>query len=706
MKTKLKIVLRSDLCAAVGKNYAAVIDLDTALDEYGIPFIPSRRLKGCLREVAEYFMSDSQLDAIFGKTGEISGSLKMGDAFIEDYANVVSSVKANDEATPVNVTKLFCTVRGQTAIEGDTAKENSLRYIRVINKNKPGSELPLAFYADIEFDDNYKDSVEKAVKGLRNIGYHRDRGLGAVICSLENPTAGNKMTFSAETFDDEKEYSLRLTVRLDNDLMLPGSDANHSVDYISGTQLLGAVAGKYIGEFGDSDFNEYFYSDDVSFGNLYPALKTDGGFEYTHPAYRYLAKVKSATRDEEKNFLFNLSNLDNESNKNGLQFKPLKRDYISDKYGLVEVDRKIVYHNSNVKSKENDQLLYMQYCICSGQYFSGEITGKGKKLATIYSLLCDGSVSFGRSKSAQYASCSVVELKKNEKSVKPVNLKNGQTAAFVLESDVALADENGVYSASARSLCDALGVDFDKIGKASAVTVKTISGYNSKWNLKKPQFTVFSAGSCIIFKREDLKKDSPNEYFSVGAKINEGYGRIRLIENVSASEKVAKNGFTPCSQSANTKSYVSDLIKDNIYFERVTEIALGDAEKIRLEASQTGRLTLMAKDADKESPSYEDIKNVVENIKDDDLKKRAEKIIENIPVDNGSYSLESFLIRIESIKTEKTRKLAQQVFSKKTLIESMRDADIPFEWKYIYRYIITVLTVRKYNLRNGKETNK
>ena len=38
MRKLMKIELKSDLCAGVGKHYAAILNSDTALDEYGLPY--------------------------------------------------------------------------------------------------------------------------------------------------------------------------------------------------------------------------------------------------------------------------------------------------------------------------------------------------------------------------------------------------------------------------------------------------------------------------------------------------------------------------------------------------------------------------------------------------------------------------------------------------------------------------------------------
>lgn len=119
MRKLMKIELKSDLCAGIGKHYAAVLNLDTALDEYGLPYIPSRRLKGCMREVAE-LIKIPDLDNIFGVSGKSeSGSLKISNAVIENYNETIKSLRENN-IFHSEVTDLFCYTRQETAIESET----------------------------------------------------------------------------------------------------------------------------------------------------------------------------------------------------------------------------------------------------------------------------------------------------------------------------------------------------------------------------------------------------------------------------------------------------------------------------------------------------------------------------------------------------------------------------------------------------------
>ena len=49
---KITITLKSDLCTGSGYSFAGIIDQDVCYDKKGLPFIPGKRLKGCIRETA------------------------------------------------------------------------------------------------------------------------------------------------------------------------------------------------------------------------------------------------------------------------------------------------------------------------------------------------------------------------------------------------------------------------------------------------------------------------------------------------------------------------------------------------------------------------------------------------------------------------------------------------------------------------------
>lgn len=662
MRKQLEITLQSDLCAGVGKHFAAMIDLDTAVDEYGIPYIPSRRLKGCMREAAEFIGIDN-IDAVFGKNGEHkAGSLSISDAKIYDYNKTISELSGyNFNAN--EVTNLFCSVRAETAIDSETgtAEDKSLRYIRVVNRLALNYDENMKFYSTIEYDDIFDDDISKIVNALRNIGYHRNRGLGAVTCILTDDSSD----FHLEGYDfkDDEEYEIKYTVHLESDLMLPSNDVNHSLDYIPGTSVLGAFAAKYVKKYGDGEFNNIFYSNDVKFSNLYISKYDADSNSYIdfHPVCRFLAKIKAA--GEEAQGIYNTIGIDMDSTDetgSKKQYKPLKKGYINFDYGYAEPDKKIVYHNA---VNSNDDGLYMQYCLCSNQVFSGTITGIGNKIAKIYELFKDGKINFGRSKTAQYSYCTIKNIEVSVVNKKLISSEKGNICAFVLESDAVLVNEDGVFSVDFEDLLSELNLTIDDVREETSIAAKTVSGYNSKWNHKKIQIPVISAGSSIVFNLDDNK--TFDEYFVIGEKINEGFGSVCFIKD---ADKLNINA----NKITNTQAEASRIIKElekqrlnsNITYKAIEDVKEVNTEKTSLAAAQIGRITLMCEEAN---------------------------------------SLDDFYARINSIKTDSVRETANAIFSEEILASAVgKDAD----WKNIQKYIITVLTIKKYRLRREKKVSE
>lgn len=130
--SRINIALRSDLCAASGDGFSSVIDTDVSYDKYGFPVIGARRLKGCLRDAAKLIgTSDDIIKEIFGTSGnDKSGSLKISDAHIKGYEELKQEAVSSG-LNAEEVISLFTYTRAATAIENDTAKDNSLRFTRV-----------------------------------------------------------------------------------------------------------------------------------------------------------------------------------------------------------------------------------------------------------------------------------------------------------------------------------------------------------------------------------------------------------------------------------------------------------------------------------------------------------------------------------------------------------------------------------------------
>lgn len=87
---KITIKLLSDLCTASGETHNSMVDTDIVYDEYGIPYIPAKRIKGCIRETALEMMEmglieQSQYVKIFGKEGNQRSGFSLSNAYIQGY---------------------------------------------------------------------------------------------------------------------------------------------------------------------------------------------------------------------------------------------------------------------------------------------------------------------------------------------------------------------------------------------------------------------------------------------------------------------------------------------------------------------------------------------------------------------------------------------------------------------------------------------
>ena len=282
----------------------------------------------------------------------------------------------------------------------------------------------------------------------------------------------------------------------------------------------------------------------------------------------------------------------------------------------------------------------MQYCLCSGQYFKGTIQAKGEKMDVLCSLL-DENISFGRSKTAQYSHCTIQDSAK----IRPINdnmsmvdLSQGKIAAYVLESDVILTDDNGVFTTEINKLCELLGIDITDLRIETNIATRIISGYNAKWNKKKPQIPAIRAGSTIVFEVLNNKKGL-SEYICIGEKQNEGFGRVRLINDAKAiatkrnnnSEKsnIAERNQKACGKRKDTASVeinkkakmLIDKINERKLDDEIIAKAIENFEGLRLNASQVGRIILMCKEAEK----LDDFIRRVESIKSDEVRETVKK---------------------------------------------------------------------------------
>ncbi len=201
---KLKLELCSPTLVGSGEGFGALIDTDIVFDDVGIPYIPAKRIKGCLRDaaldvqdmctLAEIQDVCIEIEKTFGKTGdEKAAPVYFSNLTIAPYQEyqqtrewltyALESGKYHTVLSPSQIVKTFTELRQQTRIHEDgTADDGSLRTSRVIKKG-------ICFYGEITVeDDDSNKRIEQtlllACSNFRAFGTKRNRGFGEVRCLL------------------------------------------------------------------------------------------------------------------------------------------------------------------------------------------------------------------------------------------------------------------------------------------------------------------------------------------------------------------------------------------------------------------------------------------------------------------------------------------------------------------------------------------
>lgn len=640
--SKIFITLRSDLCAAGGDGFSSVIDTDVSYDKYGFPVIGARRLKGCLRDAAKLIGMGS-VDEIFGTAGSgKNGSLKISDAHIKGYEELKREAVSSG-LNAEEVISLFSYTRAATQIENDTAMDNSLRFTRVVKHYSPLTNDETVFEAEADIDEKYKDDLSDICRALRNIGYKRNRGYGAVKCRFEFEKSltrpNEKVSITGEN------ASITYLIRLRDNVMLPSSASDETADFIPGTSVLGFFANEYLKTApADEKFEDIFLKNNVSFSNL--CISDEDMKEY-FPAPVILGKIKG----EEGAF-----NIVTYSNEDGKIIKPVKSGYSCFDSVIKKPLTETVYHHT----RGEEANLYTQTSLCSDQYFRGTITGRSEYIKPIYDILTHSTLRFGRSKTAQYSACELVRAEVSSSSESIKRIRAGERFIVLLLSDVLIPDGTGGYDISVQGLQNAVGHGIEKLEcdrgekiKRSALRYRIIAGYNSKWNIQKPQIRTVAAGSTLVFRAvSDMKLPA---VFTVGAKTGEGFGRIMICRPEDFAERSVK-----AQKQLNINAKEGELCR-LISRNKAVEDMRSEAVKFvasfgkKMNSAQIGRYAMMAKQAE---------------------------------------DLREFKVMTSKIKSNKSNAFINDVINK-SKAEHYRD-DL---WR---EYMLTILTLMKYSNREEK----
>lgn len=632
VRGRIKIELMSDLCAGSGYSYAGIIDSDAFYDEYGFPWIPARRLKGCMREAAELVCPEA-VEALFGKTGDTgTKGIILGNAYMEGHREIEEELKAireqkREEAfylSPQNVLNMYTCIRAQTRINQDTgvAEENTLRYTRVVGQYDPLKDRsPLCFYAEVEFDQADQQNIERIMKAVRNLGMNRNRGLGSVRCRLDVDSAEPEKKENVLETPGSGENLVCLTYVLCNQepLLMSSDNTGESDSYISGKSILGTLAGSYLRMTGadpeSEEFRQMFLDGTTVFtdANLtFPPLE-DGEEASQWPAYYpaplYLNRLKKTKA------LVNLLADHREIPKGreadynvagGNLPRKLKTHYVCEAkpntYRIAEAEREIYYHNS-----QREQL-YSQEALKEGQYFRGKIYTLRRYAGLLKMLLEESRLSFGKSKTAQYGTCTLAaRVTMEDAAQKETAVKEGERVALVLSSDAIFLNENG-YTVRFEEVKELAAAQLEipyvtTKDEGSMIQTREVTGYNSTWNLKRPGIPAVKAGSVLVYTIASGKcwRKTFREDVFIGERNLEGYGQARVLEcrdmvYASGSEEAVRHRAPGKSGLIKTKPFLMKILTEQT-LERLIFLYTKKRTKLNLTAATVGRLDLMLKES-------------------------------------------------------------------------------------------------------------
>lgn len=638
---KVKIELRSDLCAGSGYSYAGVIDSDVSYDEYGLPFIPARRLKGCLREAAGTVCPDV-VDTLFGKSGDNgTKGILLGNGRIEEYDQISGELEKirgmkRDEVsylTPQSILNMYTGIRAQTKLCADTkvAERNTLRYTRVVGQYDPlKSKTPLCFLAKVEFDDTYKEQLSRIVKATRNIGMNRNRGLGSVRCCLTDISEVEKPeSILIDRTGEDDRVCLTYVLRNQEPLVLSSDNAEVSDSYISGKSILGNLAGAYLREEGKSaegkEFQELFLDGTTLFTNAYLTVPAKERRDivaqwpdyYPAPLYlNRLKKTKALINCIGDNKDIPSGREDKYNTGDGNLPKKLKTHYVHelkpDVFNIVEPKREILYHNSL------RNLLYSQEALTEGQYFKGKIYTRRKYVSLLKELLENTHLSFGKSKTAQYGTC-VLAAKSSEDKVSEgtIHAESEERIAVVMDSDAIFLDETGGYTVRFEEVKKLIGeyfaIPYDQAkDEGSILQTKEVTGYNTTWNMRRPGVPAVKAGSVLVYTisagKSWRQKLDLTQLF-VGERNLEGYGQVRILKcgdmayAAQSTDEIARNQND--KEKDNTEEelclhrcvpFLLRIMTEQMLEQLILLYTRGNSG-LKLTASTVGRLDLMLRES-------------------------------------------------------------------------------------------------------------
>lgn len=554
----LEMHLLSDAIPGSGEGLSGIIDIDISCDEYGIPYIPAKRIKGILRESALELrhipgLLGHTVEDIFGKSGASQGTdFKISDGTIRHYRvykELLEYAAYNDRLAPLFSKEIvldeFTYFRSRTNIdhESGSAKENTLRTSRVLKRG-------LTFYFQAEFPGQHSKDIETICKVTLRFGLSRTRGLGEIRLTLL--PAGEKSEIpltpgiNTENFTTGQQCKLILHIQNKGRIIVTSkvSKKQTTETYIPGSALLGMFANEFIRErhpdapHHDTYFRDIFLNGTVTFSNAYPEDKH---------LQDILPTPVSIHKEKDRDNYFDLAYetdfqkvLDGE-----IATKEITHEFAriaGEEIIPYKTETTVEYHHSRPEDKgighaREGNGVFFQYSVLEAEKnFRAEIHGPFHLLEPIISLCKKYGVFYlGKSKTAQYGKCTVQLKEIVPVHTLPRQWKPGKRIVITLVSDMVLRNPCGFVSPMPCLLKEEIA-QFLEISPQLLEIERTFlsftgkSGFSGIWRMPRIQENALKAGSVMVIKNNsgrnlELEKLADHAF---GFDTGEGCGKITI----------------------------------------------------------------------------------------------------------------------------------------------------------------------------------
>lgn len=479
-RKRIEIELLSDTCVSDGGIYNSAVDTEICQDDFGFPYIPGKRMRGCLRECAlelNDWGAGIEIGQLFGQPGNKRGQVIIKNAYIKDRTSLIDAIRKL-AGMPLchaqNVLNCYSYVRTQTAVDdvSGIADDQSLRTIRVANKG-------LFLEAEVLFlseDTKLEEDLKKCLAVFRHIGIARMRGLGEIRARLlEGSGAGVEEGSQGQTESTEigmhapyQEGSayLEYEIYLDEPVVCKsvGEQEASSMDYLEGAKILGLISQRLRESGKSGTFQEWLERGALRCSNAYLAV----GGKRLHEIPAAIFDIKN-DKENYRNKVYLDKELGDGEGKTpacdrGLQLNQAKHRYVwmaeDGRMARYSVEMESRYHHSRPEDKsighvqegEDSSQLYQISSIKEGQAFRGFIEGGCEEIKQIYSLLAEDAHCFlGYGGNGEYGSCTIHVTGLGK--AKSQSVEAEATDFYVLlKSPAIIYNSKAMYSTDARDL--------------------------------------------------------------------------------------------------------------------------------------------------------------------------------------------------------------------------------------------------------------